>query len=120
MRRDLGLTDEEFINLLKEYVSKRGIKAMFENANLVKDEQILSDNYFFKNTHSLLLNEDTYQKQIPAKTKPVVNMKNSIETPSNIMTNFKSIIKPYTYTETQDSNDLQYLFEKCTDKPFGF
>lgn len=40
MRRDLHLTDEEFINLLKEYISKRGIKAMFENANLEKDETV--------------------------------------------------------------------------------
>lgn len=40
MRRDLHLTDEEFVNLLKEYISKRGIKAMFENANLEKDETV--------------------------------------------------------------------------------
>lgn len=40
MRRDLHLTDEEFINLLKEYISKRGIKVMFENANLRKDETV--------------------------------------------------------------------------------
>ena len=37
MRRDLHLTDEEFVNLLKKYISKRGIKVMFENANLEKD-----------------------------------------------------------------------------------
>lgn len=40
MRCDLHLTDEEFINLLKEYISKIGIKAMFENANLEKDETV--------------------------------------------------------------------------------
>lgn len=40
MRRDLNLTDEEFVNLLKKYISKRGIKVMFENANLEKDETV--------------------------------------------------------------------------------
>lgn len=40
MRPDLYLTDEEFVNLLKEYISKRGIKVMFENANLEKDETV--------------------------------------------------------------------------------
>ena len=40
MRRDLHLTDEEFVNLLKKYISKRGIKVMFENANLEKDETV--------------------------------------------------------------------------------
>ena len=40
MRSDLNLTDEEFVNLLKKYISKRGIKVMFENANLEKDETV--------------------------------------------------------------------------------
>ena len=37
MRCDLHLTDEEFVNLLKKYISDVGIQTMFENANLEKD-----------------------------------------------------------------------------------
>lgn len=40
-RVDLNLTDEEFINLLKKYISDVGIKKMFENANLEKDKDSL-------------------------------------------------------------------------------
>lgn len=40
MRRDLYLTDEEFVNLLKKYISDVGIQTMFENANLEKDETV--------------------------------------------------------------------------------
>lgn len=39
-RVDLNLTDEEFVNLLKKYISDVGIKKMFENANLEKDETV--------------------------------------------------------------------------------
>lgn len=70
MRRDLGLTDKEFINLLKEYISKRGIKVMFENANLEKDEQ-------------LLLNNDVYE-EFSTKNRYTLDVKNTFE-------NFKDI-----------------------------
>ena len=40
MRCDLHLTDEEFVNLLKKYISDVGIQTMFENANLEKDETV--------------------------------------------------------------------------------
>lgn len=54
MRRDLDLTDKEFINLLKEYISKRGIKVMFKNANLEKDEDnLMQEECMLKNIAKL-------------------------------------------------------------------
>ena len=81
MRRDLGLTDKEFINLLKEYISKRGIKVMFENANLEKDEQ-------------LLLNNDVYEEFL-TKNRYTLDVKNTFENFKGASFVFRQPIKQY-------------------------
>jgi hypothetical protein len=81
MRRDLGLTDKEFINLLKEYISKRGIKVMFENANLEKDEQ-------------LLLNNDVYEEFL-TKNMYTLDVKNTFENFKATSFEFRQPIKQY-------------------------
>lgn len=103
MRRDLDLTNEEFINLLKKYISDVGIQTMFENANLEKDEQ-------------LLLNNDDYE-EFSTNNRYTLDVKNTFENFKDISFNENSEdislnknskdrsfklgrpIRPYRYTE---------------------
>ena len=103
MRRDLDLTNEEFINLLKKYISDVGIQTMFENANLEKDEQ-------------LLLNNDDYE-ELSTNNRYTLDVKNTFENFKDISFNENSEdislnknskdrsfklgrpIRPYRYTE---------------------
>lgn len=94
MRRDLDLTNEEFINLLKKYISDVGIQTMFENANLEKDEQ-------------LLLNNDDYE-EFSTKNRYTLDVKNTFENSKDVSLNKNSKdrsfklgrpIRPYRYKE---------------------
>ena len=93
MRRDLDLTNEEFINLLKKFISDVGIQTMFENANLEKDEQ-------------LLLNNDDYE-EFSTKNRYTLDVKNTFENSKDVSLNKNSKdrsfklgrpIRPYRYT----------------------
>lgn len=81
MRRDLDLTNEEFINLLKKYISDVGIQTMFENANLEKDEQ-------------LLLNNDDYE-EFSTKNRYTLDVKNTFENSKGASFEFRQPIKQY-------------------------
>ena len=81
MRRDLHLTDKEFANLLKKYISNVGIQTMFENANLEKDEQ-------------LLLNNDVYEEFL-TKNRYTLDVKNTFENFKGASFEFRQPIKQY-------------------------
>lgn len=81
MRRDLHLTDKEFVNLLKKYISNVGIQTMFENANLEKDEQ-------------LLLNNDVYEEFL-TKNRYTLDVKNTFENFKGASFEFRQPIKQY-------------------------
>lgn len=76
MRRDLDLTNEEFTNLLKKFISDVGIQTMFENANLEKDEQ-------------LLLNNDDYE-EFSTKNRYTLDVKNTFENSKDVSFNENS------------------------------